>query len=30
MKEKTETDYEAFLSHYYGEWFDWENGVGTP
>jgi hypothetical protein len=25
-----ETDYEAFLSHYYGEWFDWENGVGTP
>ena len=23
-----ETDYEAFLSHYYGEWFDWENGVG--
>ena len=23
-----ETDYEAFLSHYYGEWFDWESGVG--
>ena len=23
-----ETDYEAFLSHYYGDWFDWENGVG--
>ena len=23
-----DTDYEAFLSHYYGEWFDWENGVG--
>ena len=23
-----ETDYEAFLSHYYGEWFDWEAGVG--
>ncbi len=22
------TDYEAFLSHYYGEWFDWEAGVG--
>ena len=22
------TDYEAFLSHYYGKWFDWENGVG--
>ena len=25
-----ETDYEAFLSHYYGEWFDWDAGVGTP
>ena len=23
-----ETDFEAFLSHYYGEWFDWEAGVG--
>ena len=23
-----DTDYEAFLSHYYGEWFDWEAGVG--
>ena len=23
-----ETDYEAFLSHYYGEWFDWEAGAG--
>ena len=23
-----ETDYEAFLSHYYGEWFDWDAGVG--
>lgn len=22
------TDYEAFLSHYYGKWFDWEAGVG--
>ena len=22
------TDYEAFLSHYYGKWFDWENGAG--
>ena len=22
------TDYEAFLSHYYGEWFDWDAGVG--
>ena len=22
------TDYEAFLSHYYGEWFDWGAGVG--
>ncbi len=22
------TDYEAFLTHYYNEWFDWEAGVG--
>ena len=25
-----ESDFPAFLDHYYGEWFDWENGVGTP
>ena len=22
------TDYAAFLTHYYNDWFDWENGVG--
>lgn len=23
-----ETDFSAFLTHYYGDWFDWEAGVG--
>lgn len=23
-----QTDFPAFLAHYYGEWFDWEAGVG--
>lgn len=23
-----DSDYPAFLDHYYGAWFDWENGVG--
>jgi hypothetical protein len=22
------SDFPAFLDHYYGEWFDWEAGVG--
>lgn len=23
-----ETDFSSFLTHYYGDWFDWEAGVG--
>ena len=23
-----DSDFPAFLDHYYGDWFDWENGVG--
>ena len=26
--ELANTDYEAFIAHFYGEWFDWERGVG--
>ena len=28
--EAAQSDYPAFLDRYYGEWFDWENGVGIP
>ena len=24
------SDFPAFLDHYYGEWFDWDAGVGAP
>jgi len=26
--ELAKTDFSAFLTHYYGDWFDWEAGVG--